>query len=92
MLCALPPIMLPVTVGLVHVYVVPVGIIFPLPFVGAIVKAEPVQIVLVKSEALFTVGNGFTVITHVKLFAHPLAAAAIVYVAVLSTFVMCERV
>ena len=52
-------------IGVVHVYVVPLGTIFPLPLVGATEKAVPEQMVRV---VLKTVGFGLTTTVMVKLF------------------------
>ena len=65
----------------------------PVPPLGVHIKpiSLPEQIGEAKAPTI-TFGLGLTVIILVKLFAHPLAAAVIRYVAVLSTFDMCERV
>jgi hypothetical protein len=55
---------IPLTVGADHEYVVPVGTIFPVPLVGAILNDPAEQIVAV---CAITFGFGFTVTVAAKL-------------------------
>jgi hypothetical protein len=55
---------IPLTVGADHEYVVPVGTIFPVPFIGVILKDPAEQIVAVW---VLTFGFGSTVIVAAKL-------------------------
>ena len=62
----MPPVIAPtgLLIGVVHVYVVPLGTIFPLPFVGVTVKAIPEQMVGVVPK---TKGLGFTTTVMVNV-------------------------
>ena len=60
---ALAPVIL-LFVLIDHVYVVPLGTIFPLPLVGVTEKADPEQIAA--GVTLAIAGLGFTLITTVK--------------------------
>ena len=62
----MPPVIAPIglLIGVVHVYVVPLGTIFPLPLVGVTEKAAPEQIAA--GVTLAIAGLGFTLITTVK--------------------------
>jgi hypothetical protein len=76
-----PPVKLPVTVGALQAYVVPVGTI-SVPFVGVTVNPLPLQILAV----LFaTDGVGLTVTVIVKLVPTQLPASPLVGVTVYTT-------
>jgi hypothetical protein len=65
--CAVPdanPEIPVIAAGADHEYVVPVGTIFPLPFVGATLNAAPEQMAAVCAE---TVGVGLTVTVTVNV-------------------------
>ena len=76
-----PPVILPVTLGALHAYVVPAGTIPFVPFTGVTLKNNPLHVVLV--IALIT-ADGFTVTVTVNVaFApHSDDVGVIVYVAV----------
>jgi hypothetical protein len=77
-----PPVKLPVTVGALQAYVVPVGTISPPPLLGVTVNPLPLQILAV----LFaTDGVGLTVTVIVKLVPTQLPASPLVGVTVYTT-------
>jgi hypothetical protein len=83
---AAPPLMLPVTDGAAHEYVVPEGTIPLVLFTGVIVKLVPLQEVAVMAV---TAGLGLTVTVTVKVDpVHNAVAGVTVYVAVATAFVV----
>ena len=64
--CGSPPDTAPtgLLIGVVQAYLVPIGIIFPLPFNGPLINSSPLQ--METSCVSVTAGFGFTVILTVK--------------------------
>ena len=82
---AAPPVIPPVTVGAVHVYVVPAGTIPLVPFTGVVLNATPVHTVAVIAVID---GFGLTVTVTVNVLpAHAPDVGVTVYVAVCAVFV-----
>jgi hypothetical protein len=72
-LLEVPPVRLPpVTVGVVHVYVVPEGTIPFAPVIGTTEKNCPLQTAVVMGEGVI-LGLGFTVMVTFLVFAQPSA-------------------
>ena len=77
-----PPVKLPVTVGALQAYVVPVGTISPPPLLGDTVNPVPLHALTV---LLTMVAIGFTVTVTVKLEPTQLPASPLVGVTVYTT-------
>ena len=88
-----PPVKLPVTVGALHAYVVPVGRIPPPPLLGVTVNPVPLQVLAVLF-AIVAIGFTVTVTVNVdptQLPASPLVGVT-VYTTVCAVFVVLVKV